>query len=88
VQDLVHLVGQVVLLGNGQVDVARRLDPVEVQVGEQAAEHLVLEVQLERFLPAHHRLGQHVVHHPGDLWGSRTRPFLLTWPFTRLARIR
>jgi hypothetical protein len=24
----------------------------------------------------------------GDLWGSRTRPMFLTWPFTRLARIR
>jgi hypothetical protein len=23
-----------------------------------------------------------------DLWGSSTRPLLLTWPFTRLARIR
>jgi len=23
-----------------------------------------------------------------SLWGSRTRPMLLTWPFTRLARIR
>jgi hypothetical protein len=59
-------VGQVLLLRDRIVDVARRPDAVEVQVGEQAAEHLVLEVELEGFLPAHHRLGKHVVHHRGD----------------------
>ena len=66
VQDPVHLVRQDLLLVDRPLDVARRLDPVVLEVLEEAVHHLLLEVELEGLLPAHHPLREHVVHHSRD----------------------
>ena len=66
VEDPVDLVAHVLLLGDRLLDVPRRADPVVLQVREEPLEHLLLHVELERLLPAHDLLREHVVHHRRD----------------------
>ncbi|MPM30201.1 hypothetical protein SDC9_76749 [bioreactor metagenome] len=74
VERVVQPVRQVLLLADRLVDVPRRADAVEGEVGEEAVHHLLLEVELERLLPAHHRARQHVVEHRGDQAGDPVAP--------------
>jgi hypothetical protein len=70
VEGPVDLVGEDLLLRDGVLDVLGRGDAVEGEVLEQTAEHLLLEVELEGLLPAHHLARQHVVEHLGDQRGD------------------
>nr|WP_253272643.1 hypothetical protein [Arsenicicoccus sp. oral taxon 190] len=63
-----------VLLVDRLLHVPRRPYAVVGEVGEEAVHHLLLEVELEGLLPAHHRPRQHVVEHLGDDRGDAVAP--------------
>src|ERR1035437_890161 len=66
----VDLVGEDLLLRDRILDVPWRLDAVEGEVREEPLQHLLLKVELEGLLPAHHLARQHVVQHLRDQGGD------------------